>query len=631
MTADDDRVRPPVPSRRAALAHLRHELGTPLNAIIGYSEMLLEDAGDGVGRAVEADLELAHETGRRLFSLVRDVLDPAKVDAGLLDMPIEDVGAVIRHRLRTPLDVVVACSERLVEKAGSSGPPSLSQDLGRIRSATLQLRALVDDLGKGGATAAVDGDVTVGSAAPSDLSLQGLLRPAPGSRPAPDAHSPRSDLLVVDDNETNRDILSRILERRGHRLTAAASGQEALAALASRRFDLALLDIVMPEMNGFELLRRMKADESMREVPAIFISALDDAQGKVQAFRAGGVDYVTKPFQAEEVVARVENQLEIAWLQRDLARRNQELERTNEELVRAHQRTDLVFSALADTLPGTVLDEKYRLDEKIGSGGFGAVFRGTHLGLDSPVAIKVFHPIVGNDTPDALERFRQEGIAASRIKHPNVVEVLDNGISATGIAYLVMELMQGQTLEAELRAGSPLTPRRAAEILVPVCDALAEFHAAGIVHRDISPDNIYLHQGRKGEIVKLLDFGLSKITHPPSDQTCMALTITGSIPGTPAYMAPERFTSGQCDGRSDVYSLGVIMFRMLGGKHPFDPGEGGAYALAMMHLTSSPPPLRQLAPEIPIELVDLAHRAMSKDPGERPTAGELGDALRQYA
>jgi serine/threonine protein kinase len=437
---------------------------------------------------------------------------------------------------------------------------------------------------------------------------------------------------VVDDHETNRDILSRILERRGHRLAVASGGAEALALLGQRRFDLALLDILMPGMNGFDLLQRMKADASLRDIPAIFISALDDTLGKVQAFRAGGVDYVTKPFQAEEVVARVENQLQLSRLRNDLARRNRELQRTNEELVRAQQRTDLVFSALADALPGTVLDQKYRLDEKIGSGGFGAVFRGTHLGLDLPVAIKVFRPTIGNDTPAALERFRQEGIAASRIRHPNVVEVFDNGISATGIAYLVMELMKGRTLDAELRTKGTLPPRRAAEILAPVCDALAEFHAAGIVHRDISPGNIFLHEGRHGEVVKLLDFGLSKILESSWDEeTRLALTTTGAIPGTPAYMAPERLLKGDCDGRSDVYSLGVILFRMLSGRPPFEPGDRGVYALAMMHLTADPPSLRDAAPGVPPDLADLALRAMAKNPDARPSARELGELLRRSA
>jgi CheY-like chemotaxis protein len=558
------------------------------------------------------------------------VLDPVTIDAGLLDLPLPEVGAAIRGRFEAPLDIATACGARLVGQTEALGLEGCRQDVQRIHAAALQLQALLDDLCRAEPRShepgAVDGRVKSANLAILTLLEPGQATPRPTPMPGPEQ---RAALLVVDDSETNRDILARFLERQGHIVETAASGRDALARLAVRRFDLALLDILMPEMNGFELVEHMKANEASSQVPVIFISALDDTNGKVQAFRAGGVDYITKPFQAEEVVARVENQLKISRLQQDLGRQNQELLRKNDELVRAHQRTDLVFSALADALPGTVLDGKYRLEEKIGSGGFGAVFRGTHLGLDLPVAIKVFRPVVGNDTADALERFRQEGIAASRIKHPNAVEILDNGISSTGIAYLVMELMHGHTLEAELKANGALSPQRTAEIVVPVCEALAEVHDAGIVHRDISPENIYLHRGRKGEVVKLLDFGLSKILETPAEQTLLTLTTTGTIAGTPAYMAPERLTSNRCDARADVYSLGVIMFRMLAGRPPFQVEEGGNYALAMLLLTSDPPSLPALNPAVPAALGDLVHRAMSKNPDQRPTARGLGELLRR--
>jgi eukaryotic-like serine/threonine-protein kinase len=615
---------------RDRLAHLRHDLGTPLNAIIGYSEMLLEDDSAGVDAAARADLEIVRRTGRAVLSLLGEILAPSRIDAGILDGSINDVGAAIRERLRAPSATLGSATARLLDLPGAAERPGWGADLHRIRAATLQFGALLDGLvvvdletGEDGPDREATKPLASPDAADSMAGEQTISRAA--SAPV---GRPRARLLVVDDTEPNRDILSRILGRHGHDVTAAASGRDALHFLAHHSVDLVLLDILMPEMNGFELLRRLKDDEGLRQVPVIFISALDDTDGKVQAFRAGGVDYVTKPFQAEEVVARVENQLQISRLQTNLARQNEELLRKNEELVRAQLRTDLVFSALADALPGTVLDGKYRLEEKIGAGGFGAVFRGTHLGLDLPVAIKVFRPMVGNDTPDALERFRQEGIAASRIRHPNAVEILDNGISATGIAYLVMELMHGRTLDTELKQLGTLSLDRTAEILIPVCEALADVHAAGIVHRDISPSNIYLHQGKRGEVVKLLDFGLSKMLGAACDATQPAVTITGSLAGTPAYMAPERFTGSVCDGRSDVYSLGVIMYRMLSGRPPFDPGDGGQFAIAMLHLTADPPPLPPLGADVPAELDPLVRRTMARDPAQRPTAAELAALLR---
>ena len=278
-----------------------------------------------------------------------------------------------------------------------------------------------------------------------------------------------------------------------------------------------------------------------------------------------------------------------------------------------------------------MLDGKYRLDERIGTGGFGAVFRGMHLGLDLPVAIKVFRPLPGNDTPDALERFCQEGIAASRIRHPNVVEIHDNGISSTGIAYLVMELLQGHTLAAELSDRRPLAPQRTLEILLPVCETLAEFHAAGILHRDIKPENIYLHRGRDGEVVKLLDFGLSKIWGPSGEQTQITMSLGDTVVGTPAYMAPERLLNAEYDGRSDVYSLGVIMYRMLCGRAPFETDGNAKYAVAMMQLTAEPPSMSALNPSVPRGLADLVGRTLSKDPGRRPSARALSVMLKNAA
>jgi serine/threonine protein kinase len=625
-TGEDRATSPGAPEWRALLAHARHELRTPLNAIIGYSEMLLEDAGHGELAGIRDGLHALHGAGAGLLALVNELLDASRIQPS--ESPSQ-AAARVGTALFGPVREAAAQADALGQRAFDTAQPEPCRaDIDRIRAAAHALLDLVQRIASEGWGAVELVPDRVRSVSAQIQTVLGL-DPGPGSMTL--LRATPASLLVVDDNETNRDILSRLLERQGHRVSSASSGEEALGRLPNGRFDLVLLDILMPGLSGIEVLQRMKADPALAQVPVIFISALDDASGKAQAFRVGGVDYVTKPFQAEEVAARVESQLKISRLQRDLSRQNQELTRKNEELVRAQQRADLVFSALADALPGTVLDGKYRLDEKIGAGGFAVVFRGLHLGLDLPVAIKVFRPMIGNDTPEALERFRREGIAASRIKHPNAVEILDNGISSTGIAYLVMELMEGRTLGAEMRDRGTLSPRRLAAILVPVCDALAELHAAGIVHRDVTPDNIYLHQGRKGEVVKLLDFGLSKMPMSNAEQTLAATTVTGWVMGTPAYMAPERLLNRPSDGRSDVYSLGAIMFLMLAGGAPFRADEGGYYALAMMHLTAERPSVRSRRPELPEDLDRLVQRAMALEPDQRPTAAELSALLAQVA
>ncbi len=609
----------------AAIRRLRHDLRTPLNAIIGYSEMLLEDT-EGSGRpAIPGDLRKIRDGGMRLIALVDELLHPTP--EGEPEPDPAEVGRSMRQRVRPALDQVIGLTNGLLEMAGSAGLSDGVPDIRRIRDAGLRMLALIDSdpLSAGVPPAGADGAASAGT----DPGEDDHVSPSPAVRPGlPSSQDPDAGrLLVIDDHETNRDILSRYLQRHGHHVTTASGGRQGLALLSRQPFDLVLLDIVMPDMNGYQVLQQLKSDQSLSQIPVIFISALDDTLGKVQAFKAGGVDYVTKPFQADEVIARVENQLKLSRLQKDLGRQNEELVRKNEELTQAQRRTDLVFSALAEALPGTLLDGKYRLEEKIGTGGFGAVFRGTHLGLNLPVAIKVFRPMSGNDTPDALERFRQEGVAASRIKHPNVVEIHDNGISSTGIAYLVMELLQGHTLAAELADRRPFTPERTVEILVPVCETLAEFHAAGIVHRDIKPENIYLHQARHGEVVKLLDFGLSKIWGPAGDQTQATVTLGDTVIGTLAYMAPERLLNRPYDGRSDVYSLGVVIYRMLSGVSPFQTGDSARYVVAMMQLTSEPPPLSAHSANLPAGLDELVGRMLSKDPERRPTAKELSDLL----
>jgi CheY-like chemotaxis protein len=602
------------------LSRLRHELRTPLNAIIGYSEMLIEEAEDESLTDLTDDLKKIHNAGRSLLEAVNRILDPSRFESVGQDIDAASVHEEIRSSLSAPLAEVFSCNERLLASIDANRVrENFIGDLERIRVAGNKLLAFINELS---------------SASQSQtIAAQTVLRPERRAEPTSVARIGRATVamevdeigtvLVVDDNEMNRDLLSRYLKRQGHDVAMATGGNEALTLMKHRRFDLVLLDVMMDDMDGFEVNRRMKDDPLLSDIPVIFISALDDTQGKVRAFKAGGVDYVTKPFHAEEVVARVESQLKISRLQRELARQNQELMRKNEELMAARKRTELVFSALAEALPGTVLDGKYHLEHKIGSGGFGAVYHAQHTGLNRPVAVKVFRPMRGNDSPEGLERFQREGISASRIIHPNAVAILDCGISTAGIAYLVMELLEGKTLTNELEEKERLTIARSIEILTPVCDVLAEAHRLGIIHRDIKPDNIFLHQSREGEVVKVVDFGLAKVLDAEQGSDFKAMTMAGKILGTPVYTAPERFFDKPYDGRADVYSLGIVMYEMLTGRVPFQPIEGGIYAVAVMHLTKEPQPLREFNPDVPEEVETVVMKALAKDPEKRPSSEEF--------
>lgn len=323
--------------------------------------------------------------------------------------------------------------------------------------------------------------------------------------------------------------------------------------------------------------------------------------------------------------------VEVKNAKTEVEQKNKQLDAKIQELLASQRQADRIFSALTEAMPGTVIDEKYRLDEKIGSGGFGAVFRATHLALNRQVAVKVFRPTPGNDSADAIERFRLEGISASRINHPHVVAILDSGITQDGVAYLVMELLNGHSLAQEMKEFKVLTLRRCLEITVPICEALAKAHQMGVIHRDIKPENIYLHQTPNGEVVKLVDFGIAKLVEDELISSRHKLTLTGGIIGTPAYMAPERLNNSKYDGKSDVYSLGIVVYEMLCGRTPFQNTANNLVEMVIFQLQRNPPKLHTVNPHIPLEIEAVVHQALEKDPNRRPTPTEFTEALAKAA
>ena len=313
----------------------------------------------------------------------------------------------------------------------------------------------------------------------------------------------------------------------------------------------------------------------------------------------------------------------------ELIMKNQLLAESRAENVRTARRTEQIFAALSEALPGHVLDDKYRIGVKIGSGGFGTVYRGEHILLHHPVAIKVFRPAVGKEGVDSMERFRLEGISACRVNHPNAVTVLDFDVSAGSLAYLVMELLEGHSLSQQLRAEGRLPQVRAIEIACCVCDALAQAHAAGIVHRDIKPSNVFLHGTNGEQAVKVIDFGIAKLTDESQAPDAQTTTLSGMFLGTPAYMAPERVFNQPYDGRADVYSVGVMIYEMVAGRLPFERTVGGHVALMRMHAMEKPLPLTQVVPDAHPKLEVAVMSAMRREPEERPTAAQLGTMLRE--
>ena len=281
---------------------------------------------------------------------------------------------------------------------------------------------------------------------------------------------------------------------------------------------------------------------------------------------------------------------------------------------------------MTDALLGRVLDQKYRIDAEIGAGGMATIYRATRLNIGDTVAIKVLHAELLRD-PQFAERFRREAQTAARLKHPNVVAIYDFGVSTDAVIYLVMELVDGRNLRTIIREQGPMPAALAAEIVRQVCAALTEAHRQQIVHRDIKPANIAVEDSPDGPRVKVLDFGIASLR----DGASMAnLTLTGAVMGTPAYMSPEQCLGEELDGRSDIYSLGVVLFEMLCGVVPFNSPT--ATAVAMQHVQQAPPPLRVLNVSISPAVEAVVLCAMAKRREDRfQTAREFADALTAAA
>ena len=284
----------------------------------------------------------------------------------------------------------------------------------------------------------------------------------------------------------------------------------------------------------------------------------------------------------------------------------------------------------------TVLDGQYHVESLLGKGGMGAVFRARHILLGDRVAIKILPPEMRNNA-EWLRRFRREGQAARRFRHPNAVTVYDLRTASDGMIYMVMEYVEGHTLDAELKIRGHFTPADALTVLEPVMSVLNAAHAMGVVHRDLKPENIMIGKASAGgePNVKLLDLGIAKLREVAGAESGgnTALTMAGQMLGTPYYMSPEQWGelprdgNSEIDGRADIYSLGLVFYEMIAGRRPYSALT--LLELRKEHVSVMPRRLDEVVPGVSRGFSDVIARAMAKDRADRPaTAGELAAELK---
>ncbi len=483
-------------------------------------------------------------------------------------------------------------------------------------------------------------------------------------------------ILVVDDVEPNRDLLSRRLKREGYRVECAENGEQALRMVAERPFDLVLLDVMMPEIDGYEVLERLKDDRTTRDIPVIMISALDEMPSIVRCIERGAEDYLPKPFDPVLLRARINASLEkkrlrdheVEYLRQvdrvieaataveagtytegalaDVAGRADQLGRlarvfdgmaaqvrAREERLRdrvrdlraeieaARQKQPRTAEASLDfaSLPaGERFAERYEIVEMLGRGGMGMVYRARDLELDEEIAIKTLKPELLSDAA-LIERFKTEIRLARRISHRNVVRTHDFG-EWSGVYYLTMEYVEGITVRELIDTRGQLGVSATLAIASQLAASLEVAHEQGVIHRDIKPQNLLLDSDGA---LKVMDFGVARLAERTS-----TLTESGLVVGTPAYMSPEQLLAEKVDVRSDLYSVGVVMYECLTGALPFQ-AESTVSLIAKL-LSEEPAAPAALNAEIPPALSQLIVQLLEKKADERVgSAGELRERLSQ--
>jgi DNA-binding response OmpR family regulator len=622
------------------VAHLRHDLRTPVNHIVGYAEMLIEDLELPVHAEQKAALERTIGAARDALKAISVVLAPTR--EAVEPTELTALYATLAEPQRRVMDAV----RGLLTHTGQAPTPTFAEDLRRILEAAERL------VPRDGAVAATE------TAPPA----------------APDTG--RARILVVDDEPGNRDLLKRRLERDGYAVLTADGGRAALDTVAREAVDLVLLDMLMPDLDGLAVLERLKADAATRDLPVLMISALDDLTAIARCIEVGAADYLPKPFdpvilrariaaclqqrrwreqerdqlralgyvtaaasaveagtyrpgslaevaaRADAIgrLARVMDRMAVQVRERE-ARLRERLADLRSEVGVARQSIGTAQMDLGPTLrSGERLGARFEILAELGRGGMGTVYRGRDMELGEEVAIKTLRPeLVADET--LRERFKDEIRLARRISHRNVVRTHDFGETG-GVWYLTMEYVEGITVRELLDTRGHLGVPAVLALATQLAEALAVAHEVGVIHRDIKPQNLLLDA--EG-VLKVMDFGVARLA-----ERSLGLTEAGLIVGTPAYMSPEQITGETLDERADLYSAGAVLYECLVGRPPIDAAS--VVTLFARVLGEDPAPPSTLVPGIPAALDDMVLQLLAKRPEDRvPNARALVERLQALA
>jgi CheY-like chemotaxis protein len=587
---------------------------------------------------------------RHLLTVIASSADAA--DSASIAQRIESMNLRAVEPRRRIVDAMNTMLHRLVPIGHDE--EILLLDAGAVREAAIAL---------GAADGAEDGESvrSGGSRAPKPLD------PATGTRPP--------CILVADDEQQVRELLRRVLTKLGYGVLLAENGRAALDVVEGRSIDLILTDINMPLMDGMALLRLLKSNAATRDIPVIVISSQDDLKSVAQCIEAGAEDHIGKPYEPIVLQARIRASLErkrVRDLELDyfrsvaqitaaaeavetetylpgslhslssqggqlggLARvfdrmvtslksREERLQRRLRQL-RAEMGDSITQPGIASFSPdspfrtGAMLAGRYEILGLLGRGGMGIVYHARDLELGEEVAIKVVRADLLTVDPTLLARLKSEIRFARKISHKNAVRSHDLG-EWKGTYFITMEYVRGITVAELLDKRGRLSVGSTLAIGAQLLDALVVAHEQQIIHRDIKPANLLIDGAGT---LKVMDFGLAR----PVLQEAR-LTMGGLIVGTPEYMAPEQLMGGGVDTRSDLYSVGVVLYECLAGRPPYVADS--PVALAALIVEREFPPLQGLCPAAPAALVTLINQLLELEPKDRPaSASELAHKLSE--